>query len=251
MVTITNLTIDWQGFVPQISQIYVYVDRTIDSDHVFYVGKGTRHRVELKRARNKKHGRVALKHGIIRSVVNCISAKDELLALERERSLIVEHNTYMTEHGCNFTRGGDGVSGYRFSDDARAKMSEMRRGRKLADDVKKRISDAHKGKTLSAEHRQNLSESRRTKATSEKQLQVLKRARAARKPVTVSNRFLAQVNNGRNRSIEQLNNEILVSTFISIAAAARATGINPGSIGSCCRGTTMTAGGFVWRYAVA
>ena len=43
--------------------------------------------------------------------------------------------------GLNFTRGGDGVSGYTHSEETRAKLSE-----------------AHKGKTLSQEHKDKLSE---------------------------------------------------------------------------------------------
>ena len=43
--------------------------------------------------------------------------------------------------GLNFTRGGDGVSGYTHSEETRAKLSE-----------------AHKGKTLSQEHKDKMSE---------------------------------------------------------------------------------------------
>lgn len=44
---------------------------------------------------------------------------------------------------------------------------------------------------------------------------------------------------------------LLIVEYPSIAAAAKATGINRGSIHACLSGKRKTAGGFTWKYCEA
>ena len=55
----------------------------------------------------------------------------------------------------------------------------------------------------------------------------------------------------RSKMVDQLDIETgeVIETFISVSEAERATGVNRGNISSCCRGVSLTAGGFRWRYA--
>ena len=61
----------------------------------------------------------------------------------------------------NFTDGGDGISGFTHSEEARKKMSEAQQGKTLSEKTRKKISEAMKGKTLPEETRKKMSESRR------------------------------------------------------------------------------------------
>lgn len=100
----------------------VYIDKTSESVP-FYVGKGTTHRISCLE-RNKKHSAVSAKYGITREVILC--TKDELFALEFESKMIEELNTfYLTNSlGCNFTIGGEGLSGYKHTSEEIALIAE-------------------------------------------------------------------------------------------------------------------------------
>jgi len=51
------------------------------------------------------------------------------------------------------------------------------------------------------------------------------------------------------RAVNQLTKDgYCLTTFPSIAAAAKAVGIHQAGIGECCNGTQKTAGGFKWEY---
>lgn len=96
---------------------FVYIDRTLEiPPRAFYVGKGNASRVR-ERKRNLYWQRVAAKYGHVREVV--FATKDERAALDFEIEMIAENKTFRFDNvdrwGCNFTRGGDGISGYKYS----------------------------------------------------------------------------------------------------------------------------------------
>lgn len=75
-----------------------------------------------------------------------------------EPYFISEYNTYGI-NGYNMTRGGDGVNGYVFTEEARKKMSIAAKGKKkgpLPADVKNKISLAKKGIPKTQEHKDKL-----------------------------------------------------------------------------------------------
>jgi hypothetical protein len=109
---------------------FVYVDRTNDGTP-FYVGKGSSRRISYVR-RNTKHRHVRNTHGFQRTIE--FETLDEKRAFDCERSLIVEHHTYVGDPlsgplACNFTTGGDGTSGFKWTPEARARVSLQRKGR--------------------------------------------------------------------------------------------------------------------------
>src|SRR5579884_678203 len=108
---------------------YVYIDRTRDGTP-FYVGKGSSRRITYVR-RNSKHRHVRNTHGLERTIV--LETSDEKQAFAHECKLIAEHHTYVNDSqsgplACNFTTGGDGTSGFKWSPEARAKVSLQRKG---------------------------------------------------------------------------------------------------------------------------
>jgi hypothetical protein len=51
------------------------------------------------------------------------------------------------------------------------------------------------------------------------------------------------------RKVNQYDlNQVFVTTYNSINAAARATGASPANIVNCCKGVYKTSKGFIWRY---
>lgn len=139
---------------------YTYVDFT-DCGHAFYVGKGCDVRVS-DASRNSKHDGIARYHGLNRSIV--FATWIEEAALEAEVEFIRIHETYVHEHpenewACNFTLGGDGMSGHKHDDAARMKMSLAKKGKVSFFKGKKRPGLAQKllGKPLSLEHKRSIS----------------------------------------------------------------------------------------------
>ena len=162
------------------------------NDQPYYVGKGTGNRAfkSVKGHRPPKdRGRIII-----------FPQDSEADAFESEIALIWLFGRKDIGTGClhNQTDGGDGVAGYRFSDDAkqhmslihsnpskefRAKISATLTGRPLADDTKHKMSQvrkgkkkspawkakiaaAHLGKSFSDTHRANLSLSHKGKSWS-------------------------------------------------------------------------------------
>lgn len=148
---------------------YVYEHIRLDTNTVFYVGKGKGRRCFESRRRNQHWKRVVAKSGgfDVRVVVDKI---DEELAFLAEQELIAK----LKSQGAsltNMTDGGEGSSGYRHTDDARTKFSETMartmetykhivRERQLGENnsakklgVGDKISKALRGRTLSQERK--------------------------------------------------------------------------------------------------
>lgn len=165
---------------------YAYLHLRGDTKVPFYVGKGQRKRAWDLRYRNRHWRFIAGKAG--REVVIVKAFAEEALALECERLLIRCFREVGVELA-NYTDGGDGMSGFRASEETRqklsriskerianhprrdewiAKISASRKGqnnrpegfRQKPETVEK-IRAALKGRVFSDEHRQKLAEARR------------------------------------------------------------------------------------------
>lgn len=154
--------------------------------------------------------RAILKYGWdrINHTVYEVNTKKEMDYLEKY--LISYYNTTDPMYGYNITKGGEGVSGFKHSEESKKKMSTKHRGLepwnkgfKTPEDVKKKLSIMKIGKPNIA-------------------LQV---------PV------IAVGSNGE---------EI---TFASITEASEELNIVHQNISKCLKGTRKTAGGYSWRYA--
>lgn len=145
----------------------------------FYVGKGTYKRAYALygRARNIHHRNTVAKYGLENISVVVLEGKSEEAALDMERAIIKT----LREEGvelCNFTDGGEGVSGFKLTAEQRAKvaaagrgrkasaetlikLSKVKKGRTFTDEAKAKMSAAKKGKKLSEEHRRKMREARK------------------------------------------------------------------------------------------
>lgn len=180
----------------------VYVDYTNEEVHrPFYVGKGTDHRVsDLKR--NKLHKYISEKYGMIRYVV--FETDTESFAFVKEKELIKEFKTYMNgekDHwGANFTIGGEGTSGYVFTNEQRKRISELCKGEKNgmfgkhhSEETRKKIGDSERGWKHTEDAKRKLAESAKKLHTGLKRSEETKRkiseARKSKDPWNKGKKF--------------------------------------------------------------
>lgn len=129
-----------------IKKHYVYLDYTNDF-FPFYCGKGNLVRVNNKK-RNRKHTSISKKYGFNREFIEVESEEFAfLLEIKMIADLKLNFNKYPENLlACNFTDGGEGVSGSVCSEETRKKMSKANIGKKLSDETRKKMSKAQIGR---------------------------------------------------------------------------------------------------------
>ncbi len=159
---------------------FVYTHTRLDTENVFYVGKGKLCRGKPYRATLKSN-----RNPHWRNIVNAagFSAKILIDGIDEELAFLIEQEAIdvYRRRGVslvNYTDGGEGTSGrvaseetkrkisesnkgkhnHRHTDETKQKIAEASRARVYTDDVRKRMSDAAKGKPKSLEHRRKISE---------------------------------------------------------------------------------------------
>lgn len=136
-------------------KFYVYVDFREDDGKPFYVGKGVEKRVKREK-RNPLHTNIKNKHGIVRKIV--LETQSEQEAFDKEIELIQELKTYfhLGEGGANFTLGGEGPLGRKYTD-------EQRKETWGNPEYKKRMSEVKKKRWEIPEHKEKMREIHRKK----------------------------------------------------------------------------------------
>jgi group I intron endonuclease len=223
----------------------VYLHERIDTNAVFYVGKGTSHRVRQKCNRNPHWTRIVAKAGGFR---DHLVAKNllESEALELERLLIAELRAKGVPL-CNMTDGGDGISGYRFSDEAKKAMSERMKqktplmlGKTFSPEHIENMRKAKLGKKLKPEHAKKAADARRGKPLSEKTRQKISKALTG-KPIA------KEVVARKYKPVKCLSNGVV---YESVTHAAKALGLETTNISRCCKGVFKQTGGYSFEYAL-
>jgi hypothetical protein len=103
------------------AKFYVYVHRRADTGEVFYIGKGKGNRSVQSSKRSDYWKRVVEKYGLVVEILEYWA--DESDALAHERYLIASYRAIGASL-CNLTDGGEGISGYVFSEDQRKARAE-------------------------------------------------------------------------------------------------------------------------------
>jgi hypothetical protein len=129
---------------------YVYEHVRLDTNEVFYVGKGKHNRVSSKKNRNKHWHYIVEKFGYTHRIL--LNNIDEKTALSMERDIIKKYKD-MQVSLVNYTDGGEGVSGLKHSEESKKKMSEKAKGRiphnkckRFSEEVCRKLSLAKIGK---------------------------------------------------------------------------------------------------------
>jgi len=132
-------------------KFYVYLHRRETDNSIFYVGKGKDRRAWSRSHRNRHWKNVAEKHGV--SVEIYKSKMSEACALTLERIAIF---SYGINNLANVTYGGGGTSGYRHTDETKARIAESGRGRPFHPNSAIGLR-ARRGCKFTAEHKAKLS----------------------------------------------------------------------------------------------
>lgn len=139
----------------------VYEHWRPDIDKCFYVGKGKLRRAKSFEARNSRHARIVgkLRRSGLKPEVRIVAsglAEPEAFAIE------VERIAFWRSEGveiANFTDGGDGTSGYRFSAESKAKIGLKAKGRVASAVTREKMSKAREGHSWSEETKAKMSAS--------------------------------------------------------------------------------------------
>ena len=203
-------------------EFYVYVHIRKDNNTVFYVGKGTKNRA-YDLDRSNFHNGVCKKYGCRVEIIKDGLTESQAFRLE---SKMIKYYVLTLGYGApiegydnydhnlpyltNFTWGGEGVSGYKHSEEAKRKIGESSKGennpmfgknayanktpeemeeigkkkskalkgKKHSEETKLKMSEKAKGRQFSEEHRLNLSKSHKGKKASEETKRKMSKAQS-------------------------------------------------------------------------
>lgn len=199
----------------------------------------------------KKYGWDNIKHEIL---------IDDLTSEEAdywEEYYITAYQSNTKAKGYNLRTGG--TSGYKYTDEARKKMSDAQTGRKKSEQTKKRHSEAllkyYSKYTVSEETRQKLREANTGKShplsekAKEKAIQNIKHHQF-RKGHAPSEKAMQTLREKNSRRVIQWDlSGAKIKEYASITEASRLNGLTVNAVGNCVRGYTLTTNGYFWTYA--
>ena len=163
----------------------------------YYIGKGTGDRIYSTNRRNNppkdKSRIIFLKQNLT-----------EEEAFRHEIYMIAVFGRKDLETGIlrNKTYGGDGISGYVFSEETKKKLSEAHKGKTHSEKSRRNMSESQKGKTFSEETKRKLSEAKKGKTHSEETKRKLSEAKKGKTFSEEHKRKLSESQKGKSRSEE-------------------------------------------------
>lgn len=172
---------------------YVYTHHRATDGAVFYVGKGTKGRAFKTHGRNVYWKRVVAKYGYFVTIV--ADGLTETEALAKESALISELGKIAL---CNMTDGGEGMSGYRHSENGKLKIAASKVGKPRPQAAVEKMRQSKLGKKASEATRQKMSNARRGYSHSPEAIQKMRDKANARTAETIAKQVAA--NTGKSRS---------------------------------------------------
>ena len=176
------------------SNIYVFTNKINGKQYVGQtINIEERYKQHRKDAKNENKNsifyRAIRKYGFDNFEFKVVETDIDISKIhEREKFWIKELNT-KSPNGYNLTDGGEGTFGYRHTEEAKKKMSELKKGMKLSPEQIERLRRGNIGRKLSEEHKKIL-------------VEAVKKANTGRKLTEEHKKRLAEYNRGRKHSEE-------------------------------------------------
>ena len=113
-------------------------------------------------------GKAINKYGKNAFIIETLASAKTLQDLkELEKQLIDQHKTKVP-HGYNLTDGGDGVFGYKFTEEAKKRIGDLKRGIKASEETKKKMQESHLGEKNHFYGKKHTEEAKRKNAEAHK-----------------------------------------------------------------------------------
>ena len=210
------------------NNFYVYAHQRKSDGECFYIGKGKGKRAYSKQGRSNYWHRIVNKHGY--KVVILVNGISEEKAFALEKSFIEQIGR---KNLCNATNGGEGISGYVYSEESKQKMSN--KSFKHTEEYKTKMSKIMTGKKLDENAKQKISNSKKGNNFA---------LGLKHSPESVNERKVKL-----HKSILQYDLEgNFIQEFPSTKIAAQALNCFSTGITAALKQRKKTAYGFVWKY---
>ncbi|MEI8286754.1 MAG: NUMOD3 domain-containing DNA-binding protein [Actinomycetes bacterium] len=134
---------------------YTYAHINKDTNKIFYIGKGAKNRYKSIARRNKYWHNIVKKYGFNAEILAYWASEKE--AFDHEM-LLISCFKDMGYKLANMTDGGEGISGYKHSQENKLKMSK----KTLSKETKIKIGLAHLGMKRSDKAKQNMSNAQKS-----------------------------------------------------------------------------------------
>lgn len=172
----------------------------------------------------------------------------ESVVNEREKFWIAELKTHVSQGGYNLTFGGEGLAGYKFSDESKQRMREAAVGRKHTPEARAKMSEAAKkrgcntrcGYVHSAETRMKISVSRKA-AGGFKRGYTLSAETRAKIALAGKNRVVSEETRGKLRAVKRRSGWQHTVEARAVMAAKKAKPVMQYSIDGTLLGTYPSA----------
>lgn len=241
---------------------YVYRHIRLDTNEVFYIGKGTNTDGKYARAYSNKranphwHNVVNKRGHIVEIIIDNLTETD---TNETEKSYILFYGRIDLGTGTlvNLTDGGDGALGYKHTKEAKEKIRCTSIGRKKTNECKERIGKAQIGKKLSSEAKEKLRQANLGRKDSKETIEKRRKATIGQKRTLEQRARMSDGQMGTKRTPEQLEkrykpvgqykDDILIKEYPS-CKSVELNGYGRHNVSACCRNKRKSYKGFHWKF---
>lgn len=139
---------------------YVYAHRRASDGGLFYVGKGKDRRAWSAHSRNRRWRFIVEKHGIHVSIIRADLPEPCALTLER---IIIAANRHLGL--ANYVDGGGGTTGWRHSDETKARIGARWKGREFTPKMREALERSNSTRVVTEVARQRMSAAAKARPT--------------------------------------------------------------------------------------
>ena len=156
---------------------YVYAHINSTKNEIFYIGKGKGDRVNWMHGRSKHHQNVQNKYEIDSIILEENLSENEAFDLEKYYIAKIGRKDLSKGTLVNFTDGGDGASGLKWTEARKKEWSKQQLGKKISKEHKENIVNSLIGRPVSEETKEKIRKGNVGKKRTEKQKKNISKAK--------------------------------------------------------------------------